>query len=339
MRMDKATADELICGRRCDSSASQAFCVWKQAVSWMACGTLVMTVLLGGCSRARTEAQSQSAPPASVTYIASWGVKGNGPGQLSEPVCIATDSVGDAYIVDAGSHFVEKFDPRGTPLLAFEEDGLKHPQAITVDSGGAIYVTDSGRASATIFLPSGDRYRELRIRTRPSFEDMLDVAVEDDGTVHLLDTEAGKMFTYSSRFRLLRTWVPAADGPMPKVRPKAVANGSDGFLYIADPPSNRILRFTGDGHFFAALNANVDGSSRRLSDRIAVSRGYVFAMDLDGRMLHVFTTEGRPVLDTDLAPELGQAKRSAPAVAVSPRKELLVLDAPEDRVLRYRLNF
>lgn len=304
-----------------------------------AAGSLVLLLCVAGCSHGNTQAQSTPAPSPSLSYIGQWGTKGTGPGQMSEPACIATDSVGDAYIVDAESHFVEKFDPGGTPLLAFEESGLKHPQAITVDSGGAIYVTDSGRASATVYLPSGDRYRELRIRTRPSYEDKLDVAVEDDGTIHLLDTDAAKMFNFSSRMRLLESWVPKADGPMPSVRPKAVANGSDGFLYVADPASNRILRFTGDGHFFAALNADTDGTSRKLSDRIAVARGYIFAMDLDGRMLHVFTTEGHPVLDTDLAPELGQAKRSAPAVAVSPRRELLVLDTPEDRVLRYRLNF
>ena len=53
----------------------------------------------------------------------------------------------------------------------------------------------------------------------------------------------------------------------------------------------------------------------------------------------MFSTEGRPVLDTDLAADLGQAKRSAPALAASPRKELLVLDSPGARVLRYQLNF
>lgn len=305
----------------------------------MALGILAAAVSPAGCSHVQTQAQSQGARAASVSYLGSWGVKGDGPGQLSDPVDIATDSVGDAYIVNAESHYVEKFDRRGTPLLAFEEDGLKHPQAITVDSGGAIYVTDSGRASATIFLPTGDRYREIRLRTHPSLEDTLGVAVEDDGTIHILDPNAGRMFTYSSRFSLLRAWVPTADGPSPKVRPKAIANGFDGFLYVADPEANRILRFTSDGRFFAALNPDADGLSRRLSDRIAVSRGYIFAMDADGRMLHVFSTDGRSVLDADLAPELGQAKRSAPALAASPLKELLVLDAPEARVLRYRLDF
>jgi hypothetical protein len=301
---------------------------------------LAAAVWFAACSRASTEAaQASVAPVASLSYIGAWGVKGNGPGQMSEPVDIATDSVGDAYIVDAESHFIEKFDRRGTPLLAFEEDGLKHPQAITVDSGGAIYVTDSGRASATVFLPSGDRYREIRLGRRTSLEDLLDIAVEDDGTIHILDTDAGRMFTYTPYFRLVRAWMPTADGPSSKVRAKAVANGFDGFLYVADPEQNRVLRFTGDGRFFAALNPNSDGSMRKLSDRIAVSRGYIFAMGADGRMLHVFSTDGRPLLDADLATELGQAKRLAPALAVSPQKELLVLDAPATRVLRYRLNF
>jgi len=301
---------------------------------------LAIAVWFAGCTRAETEpAQSRLAPAVSLSYIGSWGVKGNAPGQMSEPVDIATDSVGAAYIVDAETHYIEKFDRSGTPLLAFEQDGLKHPQAITVDSGGAIYVTDSGRASATVFLPSGDRYCELRLRLRTSLEDPLDVAVEDDGTVHILDTDAGKMFTFTPRFRLLRAWVPTADVPSPRVHAKAVANGSDGFLYVADPTGNRILRFTGEGRFFAALNPNSDGSLRKLSDRIAVGRGYVFVMDTDGRMLHVFATDGRPVLDADLAAELGPAKRLAPALAVSPQKELLVLDAPATRVLRYRINF
>ena len=302
-------------------------------------GILIAAISFAGCSQVQTEAQSQAAKLASVSYIGAWGVKGDGPGQLSDPVAIATDSVGDAYIVNAENRYVEKFDRRGTPLLAFEEVSLKHPQAITVDGGGAIYVTDSARASATVFLPTGDRYREIRLRTRSSLEDSLGVAVEDDGTIHILDTDAGRIFTYTSRFSLLRAWVPTAEGPSAKVRAKAVANGFDGFLYVADPEANRILRFTGDGRFFAALNADVDGSSRRLGDRIAVGRGYVFAMDTDGRVLHVFSTDGRPVLDADLSAELGPAKRLAPALAVSPQQELLVLDAPQARVLRYRLNF
>jgi hypothetical protein len=75
------------------------------------------------------------------------------------------------------------------------------------------------------------------------------------------------------------------------------------------------------------------------TDGFAVSNNFIFVMDSDGRMLHIVDSEGKPKLDVDLAPELGQGSRPAPPLAVSAHHELLVLDAPERRVLRYRINF
>jgi len=300
---------------------------------------VVLACSLAGCSQPETHAQPQANAPLSVSYIGAWGVKGDGPGQLDEPTCVATDVLGNIFLADAGSHFIHKFTWEGRPLLSFQEPVLKHPQRITVDSGGAIYVTDPGRGSAFVFFPNGDRFRELRLRTRTNIENMLTVAVGEDGLIHLLDASTGRISTFTPSFRLARSWQPAANVPNAKVRTGAIAVGPDGYLYVTDVDGNRILRFTNDGHFVAAVDARADGTDRKLSDEIAVARGYIFAMDADGRMLHVWSADGQPKLDVDLAPELGQANRAVPALAVSPRKELLVLDAPESRVLRYRLNF
>ncbi len=300
---------------------------------------LASVCVLGGCSQNEGRAQAQAPPPFSMTYIAAWGVKGSNPGQLDQPTDIATDSLGNIYFADAGSHFIDKFTWEGRPLLAFEEPRLKYPEEITVDSGGAIYVTDAGRASAFVFLPGGDRYKELRLKTRPSEEDLLGVAVGDDGLIHILDADAGRVFTYTPRFRLVRNWQPGANVPNIRVRPRAMAVGPDGYLYLVDASANHILRFSNEGQFASQVDARADGVDRRLSDQFAVGLGYIFVMDADGRMLHVWSADGRPKLDIDLAPELGQGNRSAPSLAVSPRKELLVLDRPEARVLRYRLNF
>ena len=289
-----------------------------------------------GCSRAATRADSQKSVRPPISYIGSWGMHGDGPGQLDLPASIATDRVGDVYIPDAGSNFVHKFDRRGTPLLSFQYPGLTDPQSVALDSGGAIYVTDSHRGSAFIFLPSGDRYRELHLNTRPKPDDELGVAVGDDGVVHVLDPDASRIFTYNSRFRLARAWSPVAGSPSDKVRASSIAVGPDGYLYMVDRAENRILRFTEDGHFAGEFKC---GANRRLSDQFALMRGFIFAMDADGRKLHVWSTDGQPKLDVDLAPELGQANRPAPPIAVSVHKELLVLDAPEARVLRYQINF
>ena len=120
---------------------------------------------VAGCSRdiAQTSAKSQLPP---VEYLRAWGVKGDAPGQLKDPTGIATDSFGDVYIADPGNQFVEKFDSKGKALLSFQEGALKHPQSIALDSGGGIYVTDPVRNSMFVFFPEGDRYRELRLKTK-----------------------------------------------------------------------------------------------------------------------------------------------------------------------------
>jgi streptogramin lyase len=305
----------------------------------MMVSVLVTTGALGGCSQANGPVQAQAPPPFSITYIATWGVKGGDPGQLEQPTDIATDSLGNIYLADAGNRFVDKFTWEGRPLLSFGEPGLKYPQAITVDSGGAIYLTDVGRGSTFIFFPNGDRYHEVRLKSHPNDEDILGVAVGEDGLMHVLDADAGHVFTYTPGMRLLRNWQPAANAPNAKVRPRAIAVGPDGYVYLVDPAGNHILRYTNEGQFESLVDAKADGVDRKLSDQFAVGLGYIFAMDADGRMLHVWTVDGRPKLDIDLAPELGQANRAAPSLAVSPRKELLVLDRPEARVLRYRINF
>src|SRR3984957_3547121 len=149
-----------------------------------------------GCSRdiAQTSAKAQLPP---VDYLRSWGGKGDEPGQLKDPTGIATDSFGDVYIADPGNQFVEKFDSKGKALLSFQEGALKHPQSIALDSGGGIYVTDPVRNSLFVFFPEGDRYRELHLKTKSGSENALSVAIGDDGRVHILDQQAGKVFNYS----------------------------------------------------------------------------------------------------------------------------------------------
>jgi hypothetical protein len=291
---------------------------------------------LAGRRRGETRADSQKPVTQLLIYAGAWGMRGDGPGQLDQPVCIATDVVGDVYMADSGSYFIHKFNWRGTPLLSFQDPLLKNPRSIAIDSGGAIYVTDSGRASTFIFLPDGARYRELRLGTRPKIDDVLSVAVADDGVINVLDPDARRVFTYSSRLRLARSWSPTTDSPNQKVPASSIADGHAGYLYMADPEENRILRFTEDGHFAGEVKGDAD---RKLSSRIAVTRGYILAMDADGRKLHVWSTDGQPKLDVDLAPELGQANRPAPPIAVGSRKDVLILDAPEARVLRFQINF
>lgn len=300
---------------------------------------LIAVLLLAACSRGPARVEAQAGLVAPFTYIGQWGAKGSGPGQLDDPTCITSDSLGNIYLADDGSHFVDKFAPRGVPQLSFRDPSLESPQSIAVDSGGAIYVTDASRGTVTIYLPSGIRLRSLRGRLRVNAQNDLDVSVDDDGRIYVFDSELRKVFTYTPYFRLIREWQPAANVPNERIRAATMTGAPDGSLYFADPEDNHIAHFDGSGHFLSEINAGANRAGRKLSDQIAASRRYVFAMDDNGHMLHVWSTNGTPKADFDLTPELGQGRRPAAPIAVTSRRELLVLDTPEGRVLRYRINF
>jgi hypothetical protein len=306
-------------------------------------GALVISICvlsIIGWRQTETQAVQQRPLGLALEYIGAWGTQGDGPGELQDPASIAADALGNVFIADPGTGFIHKFAPRGKALLSFQEVGLKHPQSIAVDSGGAIYVTDPARGSVFIFFPGGegDHYRELRLRTHASASNFLSVAVAADGLIHIFDSDASKCFTFSARLRLEQTWAPPGSDPRAKRVFGPIETGKDGFLYLAKSSGN-ILKLTREGHFVTEIAPEENEAKWNPTAGFAVSNNEIFVMDTNGRTLHVVTTNGSPRLDMDLAPQLGQGTRPAPPLAVSQQHELLVLDAPEHRVLGYRINF
>lgn len=331
----------------------------KNRASLAASALFLLLAAVSGCSRLSSSAQAQSPAKPPLEFVSQWGAKGQDPGQLDDPEGMAVDSIGNVYIADAGSGFISKFAPDGTPLLSFQENSLKEPQSIAVDSGGAIYITDPSHSTVFIVFPTNehDFHRVLRLRTHSSSENSLTVAVDDDGMIFVLDENAGKIFNFSPRMRLLRSWSPSGFRSVVARRQASLGPlrmGGDGNLYVADLDAGRLLRFDPAGHLLAeipspataptpAADPPAQSSSRapvksRLSSEFAVSRSYIFVMDENGSTLHVWNMDGSPKLDFDLSPRLGQVHRP-PMLAVSQRKDLFVLDATNCHVLRYRINF
>jgi hypothetical protein len=300
-----------------------------------------------GCSFGPTKA-SVASPLPPLQFMGEWGTKGTDPGQLDDPTSIATDMRGNVYIADPGSQFIDKFQPGGTPLLSFQQIGLKHPQEIAVDRGGAIYVSDPVRASVFVFLPDGSRYREVRIPARGNEENTIGVAVDDAGSLDILDVDRSMLYDFSPRFRLEHVWKPGVGGVKGPGRPTSVVSGPSDSIFVGGLSADSLLRFY-DGKFAAqvslATGAQTDSSgtrpeppSNRVGDQFAVSSNYIFLVDPDAKTLHVWTLDGKPKAALDLSAQLGDDRHSAPPIAVTPMNDLLVLDTQKARVYHYHLN-
>ncbi len=291
--------------------------------------------------------QSQPAPRRPFEFIGEWGVKGDGPGQLSRPSGIAADLTGNVYVSDSGSGFIHKFDPNGRPLLSFEDGVPPNAGGIAVDRGGGIYVIANGLDSIFIFFPQGERFRELRLMPRLPHQWPASLAVGPDGSIFVIevsgDTGRRELRKYSSRGRLEKSWTPLPDSLGDFLSPAALAAGLDGYLYLVDLTGHRAQKYTEDGQFVsgwgtAERRAALRDARLNAGAALAVTSDCVFAVDSENGGVRVWSLDGQEKvtdnLDGRLPPDVGAFE-----IAVSPRHELLVLERPAARVLRFRVNF
>ncbi len=292
-----------------------------------------LVAAISACARTSSELPPPPKPP--LEFIAEWGTRGDGPGQLKQPSALATDAYGSVYVADQESRFINKFDATGRPLLAFQLPGRGVLQSIAIDSGNAIYVGESSR-TISIFLPDGGYLRTLR-RLHASPEALV---VDPEGNIFSMCT-SGTVQKLSPRGRSLGIWGGERDSRRLLASPVAVALSHDGYLYVADRGSRSIQKLTSGGEFAASwpLPADGDGEAPVLVS-VATFRHFLFLLTLQQGQytLSVWSADGRPVLSDQLGGRLPAPGGSAPRIATSARGELLVLDANGARVLRFRIH-
>lgn len=296
---------------------------------------LLCTLLAAACSRGSPQ-EPPKPPSPPLEYLGEWGVHGDGPGQLQEPVAIAVDSVGKVYIADRGSKFIHKFDASGRPLLSFQDNWLSFPDGIAVDRGGAIYVADPARGMIAIFIPEGEHLHQIRSAQPSRLKSPLRVAVDDDGNIFVADAQRNRVQRFDPRGRLVKTWGDREAGDARLGAPSDLAIGADGFLYVSDTDHARIVKFDRDANFVTAFS--LPPEVRATLGPIAVSAKHVFAADPNAHRLYIWTVEGQYERGEDLGARIQGDAPSPRGLAIGARGELLLLD-PGGRVLRFRVNF
>lgn len=81
-------------------------------------------------------------------FLAYWGVKGSGPGELMTPHSIVMDSHGRLYVANRGNKRVEIFDQSGAYLGQITNAGTPYGLAITPDD--VLYVADGTAGSEAL---------------------------------------------------------------------------------------------------------------------------------------------------------------------------------------------
>ena len=294
------------------------------------------SVFVVGCSRAQPKIVAAAPQTVPFEFIGQWGMQGEGPGQLNDPVGPALDGFGRLYFVNRASGFVQKFEPSGAPLLSFDADGARRASALAVDAGGGIYVANVITGQMRIFFPEGDALRSFLIPMQRNLEGPVSFSIADDGTVYFPDAAGGRIMALSSMGKLERSWKVPPPGAGRPSKPTITAIGPDGYLYVGDSQGDRILKFTRDGMQIAAWDDSVDGTAPFLG--LAVSPNAVFMLRGESPRIVVWTLDGQRRFADNLGGRLDTAPRDAGSLIVNAAQELIVLDPSAPRVLRFRIH-
>ena len=154
---------------------------------------------------------------------------------------VATDSAGNVYVV--ADRWIEKFDPRGTPLRRWRNTTPPpfnfSPQGVGIatDAAGHVYV--SGGHYVTKWTGAGDFVNAWPAQVGNSSG----IAVDRSGRVFVADQPRGRIneFTSDGTF-LARFGRPGSDNGEFR-QPLGLATDARGDLYVADSRNDRVQKF------------------------------------------------------------------------------------------------
>ncbi len=198
---------------------------------------------------------------------------------LSGPMGVAADSMGNVWIAERFNHRVRKLDSTGiitTVAGSFEEgfsgDGgpatlaaLNGPRGVAADEHGRVYIADTGNhrirmvdTDGTISTVAGTGESGYARDGGPAARTVLsspdDVAVDNKGNLYIADTGNHRVRVINLNLGIIQTvagtGVAGFDQPGGAATetslngPSGVAIGPDGRVYIADTNNHRILELT-----------------------------------------------------------------------------------------------
>jgi uncharacterized protein (TIGR03663 family) len=127
-----------------------------------------------------------------------FGGDGSGPGQLVEPVGLATDASGNVHVADTGNHRIQVFDPEGKFLRQFPVSGWKDfytEPYIAIGPGDMVFVTDSWGGRVAVYDARGILRRSWK--TEPDFKQPTGIAIDPFGRVTVSDRGTSRIFSWT----------------------------------------------------------------------------------------------------------------------------------------------
>jgi len=274
-----------------------------------------------------------------------WGQRGLKQGDFVRPRAIAIDTTGERdelYIVDFSGR-IQVFTPEGEYLRGWSTPTIINgrPAGLGWGNGGTLLVADSHYSRVLVYSREGNLLRECTAQPGEGpgpIAYVSDVVQDDEGSFYLSEFgDEDRIRKLSPEGRYLKHWGTHGSEPGQLARPRALALGADGLLYVADNCNHRIQVFTRQGEFVRAFGRHGSGSGE-LSYPYDVTfdrTGHLLVAEYGNHRVQRLTTTGAPRGEWGGAGREPGRLHSPWGVAVDRRGRAFVLDTENHRVQRF----
>jgi DNA-binding beta-propeller fold protein YncE len=131
-------------------------------------------------------------------FLLSFGGSGDERGQISYPMGICCDRLGNVYVADSRNDRVQKFDVNGNFILeiggfGYTEGRMNAPSDVTVDIDERIHVLDKGNSRIQIFDRFGHFLKEFPLEKTHGYDSLV---VLYDAVIAVTDSRKNRILLY-----------------------------------------------------------------------------------------------------------------------------------------------
>jgi tripartite motif-containing protein 71 len=309
-----------------------------RAVSAPLAALTALTVLLVSSS------PSASSPaPTNPSFVQAWGTAGNAGGQFNAPSAVATDAVGNVYVVDTGNHRIEKFDNQGHFLLRWGSLGagggqFSSPSGVAVDRDNNVLVVDQGNNRIQEFSSDGLLTHTWGTPGTGSgeFTNPTGIAVDAAGDFYV--TDAGdRVQKFAPDGSFLLQWGTTGAGAGEFSSPAGIAVDPKGNVDVVDAGNQRIQKFGSTGTYLTQWGSPGSGAGE-LNQPFGIgidAVGNVYVAELGNDRIQKFTSDGTPITAWG-TPGAGSGTFDLPAgVALDPEGNVFVAEINNARIQKF----
>jgi sugar lactone lactonase YvrE len=264
--------------------------------------------------------------------IATWGKKGQNPGQFFRPQGLAVDRQGNIYVADTFNHRLQKLSPSGRPLAQWGTSGIKpgqllFPQDVAVDAHGDVYVVDVANRVQE-FAPNG-QVLSANVAASADLNFPEGVALDGQGNILVADSGNNRIVKLSPSGAVLAT----IGSPGQFNQPAGVAADTHGNIYVADTLNDRIQKIDSAGKASMWGKAGNGRGQYAIPDAIAVDgSGNVYVADKGNSRIQKLSSSGKVRAVWGKYATVPQVLGEPGGVALDSRGDIYVTDALNDRV-------